>query len=100
MDVAFVQVDPLGPSLVHVDDLGMIETKHRHDRGMDIMDVQLVFGGVETEFIGGADGLSSSRSTAGHPHGEAGGIVIAAVTFFAHGSASELATPDDQSFIK
>ena len=100
MDVALIEVDAFRAALVHVDDFGVIEANHGHDRGMDVMDVKLVFDSVESQFVSGADSLASSCSTAGHPHGEAGGIVIASVAFFTHGSASELATPDDQGFIE
>ena len=40
------------------------------------------------------------ESPAGHPHGEAIGVVVAAVTLLGHRCATELAAPDDECVVK
>ena len=39
-------------------------------------------------------------AAAGHPHGEAVGVVVAAVAFLRHRRAAELAAPDDQGLVE
>ena len=56
--------------------------------------------GAEAEVVGAADGVAGFHAAAGHPHGEAGGVVVAAIAFLAHGGAAELAAPDDEGFIE
>ena len=41
LEMSFVEVDPFGASLVHVDNLGMIKTEKAEDGGMQIMHVNL-----------------------------------------------------------
>ena len=59
LEVAFIEIDPFGASLVHIDDFGVIETEQTKDRGMQIVDVNLVFDRMQTEFVGFADDLSA-----------------------------------------
>ena len=40
------------------------------------------------------------HAAAGHPHGEAVGVVVAAVALLAHRRAAELAAPDDQRLVE
>ena len=69
-------------------------------RGVQVVDVEAVLDGAEAEFVGGADGLAALHAAAGHPHREAGRVVIAAVAFFAHRRAAEFAAPDDQRLVE
>ena len=39
-------------------------------------------------------------ASAGHPHGESVRIMVAAIAFFRHRRAAELAAPDDQRFVQ
>ena len=50
-------------------------------RGVEVVDVQAVFDGVQAEFVGGADGAAAADAAAGQDHREAVGIVVAAVAF-------------------
>lgn len=67
---------------------------------MDVVDVHLVLYGVQAQFIGGPDGLAPLDSASGHPDREAGGIVIAAISFLAHGRSAKLTTPNDQCVLE
>ena len=64
------------------------------------MDMETILHRVESEFIGCPVGLSASDPSAGHPHGESRGIVVASIALFAHGGASELAAPDDEGLFE
>src|ERR1700730_16135905 len=55
---------------------------------------------AQTDLIGRTDVLPAFYTTAGHPHGEAPGIVIAAVALFIEWRAAELSAPDHQSLIE
>ena len=55
---------------------------------------------VQAQIVRGTDNLPALHAAAGHPHGEAGGIVVAAVAFFAHGSSAEFATPNHERLIQ
>ena len=70
------------------------------DRRVDVANVQPVFDRVQADFVGGADRLPASDAAAGHPHGEAGRVVVAAVALFAHRRAAELAAPDDERLVE
>jgi len=49
---------------------------------------------VEADLVGGADRLAAPDAAAGHPHGEAVGVVVAAVALLGHGRTAELAAPE------
>ena len=70
------------------------------NRGVQIVNVQAIFNGAEAEFVGRADGLSATNAAAGHPHGKAGGIMIAAIPFFRHRRATKLAAPHHERFVE
>lgn len=67
---------------------------------MEVMHMKSILDGMESDFIGAADGLSTANSTAGHPHGKAVGVMVPSVPFFAHGSTTEFAAPDHQSRVE
>lgn len=67
---------------------------------MKVVDVQAILHGVKSEFIGCTDGLPASDAPTGHPHREAGGIVVTAVAFLAHGCATELASPHHEGLFE
>ena len=98
--MAFIEIDPFGASLVHIDDFGVIETEQTKDRGMQIVDVNLVFDRMQTEFVGFADDLSAFYASTGHPHGETSRVVVPPVSFLAHRRTPEFSTPDDQRLVQ
>ena len=67
---------------------------------MEVMHVKSILDGMESDFVGAADGLSTANSAAGHPHGKAVGVMIPSVPFFAHGGTTEFAAPDHQSRVE
>src|SRR5690348_8933262 len=64
------------------------------------MQVHLAIDGGTGDWVGGAVAVSAFDAAAGHPHGEAAGVVIAAVVALAVGGAAELAAPDDQGVLE
>ena len=58
------------------------------------------FDGFEAEFVGRAVGEPAFEAAAGHPHGVAVGIVVAAVAAFGNRRAPEFAAPDHQGGIE
>ena len=85
---------------VAVGELFVIDAEQVEDGGVEVVDVHSIFNGVESDFVSGADDLSALDASAGHPHGEAGGVVVASVTFFGHGGAAKFSSPDDQCIVQ
>ena len=99
-DLALVDGRSFGPALVPEDEPGMIDAQGVEDRGVDVVDVEPVFDGMEADLVGLADDDSRLDAAAGHPHGEAVGVMVAAVAFLGHRRAAELAAPDDQRLVR
>ena len=97
---AFVQRGIFGATFVVIGDLEVFQAEQPQDGGMQIMHVETVLHRVQPEVVGGTDGLSTLNAATGHPHREAGGIVISSVALFAHGGATELAAPDHEGFFE
>ncbi len=57
----------------------MVETQEPEHRGVEVVDVNGVLDDVVGELVGFAVDGPGPRPAAGHPHGEAAGMVIAAV---------------------
>ena len=62
--------------------------------------MQAIIDRVQADFVSGPNRLPPFDSAASHPHGEAGWIMVAAITFFGHWRPAKLAAPDDQSLIQ
>jgi hypothetical protein len=60
-------------------ELLVIESEQVEDRGMEVVDVDFVFDGLEAEFIRGAMDRAAFDTTARQPHAEAVMVVVAAV---------------------
>lgn len=60
-------------------EFGVVQTEAMEDGGVEVMDVDGVLGDVVTEVIGGAEGEAGLDAAAGHPDGEAAGVVVTAV---------------------
>ena len=56
--------------------------------------------GAQAEFVGAADGLAAFDAAAGHPHREAGRVMVAAVALLGHRGAAEFAAPDDERVLE
>ena len=55
----------------------MIKAKKMEDRGMKVVNVDLVIHGRKAKFVGGAMDVSAASTAAGKPHREAIMIVVA-----------------------
>ncbi len=82
----------------------MVQTEQFQDRGVQVVDMDAVFHGTETEFVRGPDDLASLDAAAGQPGGEAVGIVIAAgalvgVAAVCNRRSAELAAPNHERVV-
>jgi hypothetical protein len=88
-------------ALEAVSQFGVIEAKQFEQGGVEIMDMDLIGGGVEPEFVRFAQGDARFDTATGHPHGEAIGMMIAAIiSALDHGSAAEFAAPHNQRIVE
>ena len=62
--------------------------------------MNLVFDRMQTQFVGFAYDLSAFYPATGHPHGEAGRVVIPSVSFLAHRRAAKFTAPDHEGFVQ
>jgi len=76
----------------------VIESELVEDGGVDVVDVGFIDDGVVADLVGLAVADAAFDSTAGHPGGEAMGVVVAAGFggFLCEGEPSEFAAPDDE----
>src|ERR1043165_9800238 len=66
------------------------------------MDMNTVRNGIESQFIGFADGLTRFYSAASQPHGEGINVMVSAgsIPIFAHGRATEFSPPNDKGILE
>ena len=64
---------------VAVGELLVVEAEEVQDRGVQVVDVDLLLDRLEAEFVGGAVDVAAAHAAAGQPHREAVVIVVAAV---------------------
>lgn len=90
---------------VAVSEFFVVEAEEVQHGGVEVVDVDAIFDGLESEFVGGAVDVSAFDAAACEPCGEAVVIVIAAVDFsgvgaglgeFDGGGASEFAAAQDE----
>src|SRR5262245_18731019 len=83
----------------------VVETQEVENRGMQVVDVDLVLNGLEAELVGGAMDMAPLDSATGQPRREAVMVMVAAIHLAGvgprrgqlhRGSAAELATPDHE----
>ena len=91
-------------ALEAVGELRVIEAQEVQDGRLQVVDVDFVLGDEVAEFVRRAVGHAGLHAAAGHEHGEAVRIVVAAqvggaVAFFVERRASELAAPDDERLV-
>ena len=77
----------------------MVKTEDVEDCGVEVVDVDGVFGGAEAEVVGGAVGQAALHRASRQPDGVAPRVVVAALALFAHRHAAELAAPDHQRVV-
>src|SRR5579863_6142482 len=85
---------------VAVSELFVVDAEHVKKSGMQVMDGDALIDRAEAEFVGGAVTSPAFEAAAGHEHGEAIGIVVAAVAAFGDGGAPELAAPNDGGLVQ
>ena len=85
---------------VAVGEAFVIEAEQVQDRGVQVVNVDLVLGRVVAVVVGAAVAQAALHAAAGQPHRKAFGVVVAAVFAFDDGSAAEFAAPPDQRVIQ
>ena len=96
----FDESQPLVPPEVRVCELVLVEPQLMKDRRVNVAEMVATFDRVQTDCVGGADDRAPLDAAAGHPHGEAQVVVVAALTRFGLGRPAELAAPDDEGRIE
>ena len=97
MDVGEAEVSALGA----VGEFFVVEAEEVEDGGVEVVDVDFVFDGVEAEFVGFSVGEAAFDAASGEDHGEGVGVVVSAVVAeLVHGGAAEFAAPDDEGFVE
>ena len=85
---------------IAVGELLVVETQEVEDGGVEVVDSNPTFDGLEAELVGGSVDESSFHATAGHPHREAERVMVAAVAVLGDGCPAELAAPDHQGVVE
>lgn len=78
----------------------MIQSQLVQDRRVEIMDVDPVVDGLETEVVRFSVGHAPLDASARHPHRETIMVMVPAVAVFGCRCSSEFTAPDDQSFLQ
>ena len=78
----------------------MVEAQKVQDRGVQIVNVDLVLDGRVSEVIGRAVGLAPLDSAAGHPGCETARAMVATLAVLAGGRPAEFAGPHDQGLVQ
>src|SRR5207248_287381 len=78
----------------------VVDAEHVEQRRVQVVDRNALVHGAEAEFVRGAVAGPALEAAAGHEHGEAVRVVVAAVAAFGDGGAAELAAPDDGGFVE
>ncbi len=89
-------------ALEAVGELRVLEAEQVQDRGLKIVDMDRVFGCVETEFVGRTVDESGLDAATCEPDGKCVGVMIASVGLVAldHRSATKLAAPNDERVVE
>src|SRR5205823_5002394 len=83
---------------VAVGELFVVDAEHVEKSGVQVMDRDALVNGAKAEFVRGAVAGPALEAAPGHEHGEAVGVVIAAVAAFGDGGAAEFTAPDNGGF--
>ena len=87
---------------VVVEEFVGIEAELMEYGSVKVFDLEWFFDGGGAEFVGLSEADATFDSSSGHPHREAGGVVIAAgaLGVFGGGLTSELASPNDEGLVE
>src|SRR5262249_24533403 len=87
---------------VAVGELLVVEAEEVEDRGVEVVDVDLVRDRGEAELVGGAVDVAAAGAAAGQPHRESVMVVVAAGEGrqLGDGCPAELAAPDHQHLVE
>ena len=102
MDVGQAEV----PAAVAVDQLFVVQAEEVQDGGVEIVDVDSVFDGLETKIVRAPVGHSSPDAPTRHPDGKPPVVVIppvldhAGATGLHHRGAAELAAANDEGIFQ
>lgn len=92
-------------TLVAIRQLFVIDAELMKNRRLKVMNMHRIFNHVDAVFIGGAVGVASLHSAAGHPIGKTIGMMVASVDRFgqlalAVDGPSEFSAPDHKCFVE
>ncbi len=85
---------------VAVGEASVVDAHEMEQGGVQVVDVDFIVDRVPTEFVGGAVSMAGFDAAAGEPHGEAEGVMFAAVGAFGGGGAAEFAAPEDDGVVE
>ena len=79
-----------------------VEAELVEDGGVEVFDCEGIYDGGGAEFVGLSYANAAFDAASGHPHCEAGGVVVAAGSLgvFGGGLTAEFAAPDDEGFVE
>src|SRR5438105_2997295 len=83
------------PSFEQIRQFLMIDPHQPQNRGMDVVNMDLVFDSAKPELIRLADGFSAFDAAPRHPGCETVGVVIAAIAPLHHGGAAKFTRPNN-----
>src|SRR5205085_11058789 len=78
-DVAVIDRWALVTAIVKEGESLCIQTEAMKDGGVDVENVGAIFDGAQADFVGAADHVAGLDAPAREPHGEAPGIMVAAL---------------------
>src|ERR1043166_4160226 len=83
----------------------MIKAEQMKHCGVEVADVNRIANDIIREVIGFTENRSGPAAATGHPHGEASGMMVAAIILFGEfalgiNGATKLATPNNQGGIE
>src|SRR5215475_933027 len=88
--------EPEVAALEAIGQLLVVEAEEMEQGGVEVVHMDTVPGGVESEFIRFAEGDPRADAAAGQPNGEAIWVVIASIVApLHHRGAAKLSAPDD-----
>src|SRR5262245_22718690 len=70
---------PFGAPVVHIGQLHVVQSEEIKDGGMDIVHVHRLLYGAKADFVGRSNIPATFNPAAGHPDGEAPGIMVSTI---------------------
>ena len=96
-------------SLMAIGKAFVVDAEEVKAGGVEVVDVNFVFGDAESKFVGGTVGESALHTSTRHPDAEAFLVVVASgwrlgtgagTVFLHHRRAAEFAAPDDEGVVE